>query len=70
MLTKARRMAIPLVASRTSPTSMAVHYAEAWNICLVGYVRRHRLRIYTHPERLGVETAAQPVLAGHNGSKA
>lgn len=56
MLTKARRMEITIVASRTSPTSLAVHLAQAWNICLVGYARRHRLRIYTHPQRLGVSS--------------
>lgn len=54
MLNKARQMNIPLVASRTSPTSIAVRLAEAWNICLVGYVRRRSMRVYTHPERLGL----------------
>ena len=54
MLTKARRMNIPLVASRTAPTSIAVRLAEAWNICIVGYVRRGSLRVYTHPLRLGL----------------
>jgi hypothetical protein len=27
--------------------------AEAWNITLVGYVRRDSMRVYAHPERLG-----------------
>jgi FdhD protein len=54
MLSKARRMEIPLVASRTAPTSIAVHLAEVWNICIVGYVRRDTLRVYTHPQRLGL----------------
>ena len=54
MLSKARQMNVPLVASRTSPTSIAVRLADAWNICLVGYVRRKSMRVYTHPERLGL----------------
>jgi FdhD protein len=54
MLGKARRMGIPLVASRTAPTSSAVKLAEAWQICIVGYVRRDSLRVYTHPQRLGL----------------
>jgi FdhD protein len=54
MLTKARRMNVPLVASRTAPTSTAVKLAEAWNICVVGYVRGGSLRVYTHPWRLGL----------------
>lgn len=52
MLSKARHMNVPLVASRTAPTSIAVQLAEAWNICVVGYVRRGTLRVYTHPQRV------------------
>ena len=59
MLSKVRLMNIPLVASRTSPTSIAARLADAWNICLVGYVRRKSLRVYTHPERLGVSVQSQ-----------
>jgi FdhD protein len=54
MLNKARRMAIPVVASRTAPTSIAVKLAQLWNICIVGYVRRDTMRVYTHPWRLGL----------------
>ncbi len=52
MLRKASRMRVPLVASRTSPTQLSVELAEAWNVTLVGYVRPHSLRVYTHPQRL------------------
>ena len=55
MLGKARRMGIPLVASRTAPTSIAVRLAQEWNICIVGYVRGGSMRVYTHPQRLGLE---------------
>jgi FdhD protein len=54
MLSKARRMLIPVVVSRTAPTSTAVRLAEAWQICIVGYVRRDGMRVYTHPQRLGI----------------
>jgi FdhD protein len=54
MLTKARRMNVPIVASRTAPTSTAVELAEAWSMCVIGYVRQGGLRVYTHPERLGL----------------
>ncbi|MDE0608296.1 MAG: formate dehydrogenase accessory sulfurtransferase FdhD [Anaerolineaceae bacterium] len=54
MLSKARRMDIPLVASRTAPTSTAIRLAEAWQLCVVGYVRRGSLRVYTHAWRLGL----------------
>ncbi len=54
MLSKARRMGVPIVASRTSPTSITLDLAQAWNICVVGYVRRNSMRVYTHPHRLGL----------------
>ncbi len=52
MLRKAAHMRCPLIASRNSPTSMSVAMAKAWNITLIGYVRRTSLRVYAHPERL------------------
>lgn len=52
MLNKARRLEIPIVCSRTSPTSLSVLLAEAWNMTIVGYVRQDRMRIYSHPERI------------------
>jgi FdhD protein len=55
MMTKARRMKVPLVASRTSPTDLAVQRAEEWNITVVGYLRPERMHVYTHPERLRQE---------------
>lgn len=54
MLGKANRMNIPIVASRTAPTSTSVRLALAWDICLIGYVRQNTLRVYTHPYRLGL----------------
>lgn len=52
MLRKAARMGCPITASRTSPTSLSIEMAKAWNITLVGYVRSGKLRVYSHPERL------------------
>lgn len=39
MLGKAARMRCPLVASRTSPTSLSVRLARAWGVTVLGYVR-------------------------------
>ncbi len=52
MLGKARRMGVPIVASRTSPTSLSVELARAWGLTLVGYLRRGRLTVYAGGERL------------------
>jgi FdhD protein len=46
MLLKAARMGVPLVASRTSPTEMAVALAEQLNITICGYVRGDSLNLY------------------------
>lgn len=52
MINKAAKMRCPIVASRTSPTSMSVGLASEWNITLCGYVRRNQMNVYAHPERL------------------
>ncbi len=52
MLQKAADMGSPIVISRTSPTSLSLELAQAWNITLVGYARGHRLRVYTGRERV------------------
>ena len=60
MINKAVQMGCPVVASRTSPTSLTVELARAWNITLCGYVRRNRLTVYAHPERLGLPGSPEP----------
>ena len=54
MLGKARRMGTPIVVSRTAPTSITLELAQAWNICVAGYVRGGSMRVYTHAWRLGL----------------
>jgi FdhD protein len=46
MLLKASRMGVPLVASRTSPTEMAVALAEQLGVTVAGYVRSDGLNCY------------------------
>ena len=46
MLLKAARMGVPIVASRTSPTEMAVALAEQLNVTVCGYVRPDGLNLY------------------------
>ena len=52
MLLKAARMGAPVVVSRTSPTSLSVALARAWNITLVGYVRGGRMSVYAGEQRI------------------
>ena len=57
MLLKAARMGVPLVASRTSPTEMAVALAEQLNVTVCGYVRPESLNLYAgHAVVLGRDT--------------
>lgn len=53
MLNKAAKMGVPIVISRTSPTSLSVELARAWNITVIGYVRRNGFRVYSAPHRIG-----------------
>jgi len=54
MLNKAAKMGCPIIASRTSPTSLSVRLAQVWNITLVGYLRRGRMLVYANGWRLGL----------------
>jgi FdhD protein len=49
---KAAAIAVPVVAAVSAPTSLAVRYAEALGVTLVGFVRGQRLNVYAHPARL------------------
>jgi len=66
MLGKARRLGLPIVASRTAPTSITVELATAWNICVVGYVRQGSMRVYTHGWRLGLGEVQPPEASGRD----
>lgn len=55
MLRKTAVMGCPVVASRTSPTSLSVEIARAWQMTLVGYARKGRMRVYSGPARLGYQ---------------
>jgi FdhD protein len=61
MLLKAARMGVPLVASRTSPTEMAVSLAEQLGITVCGYVRPDSLNLYAG-DALAVD--AEPAARG------
>jgi FdhD protein len=52
MLNKAAKMKIPIVISRTSPTSLSVELGRAWNITVIGYARGNSFRVYSAPERI------------------
>jgi len=52
MIQKANRLGASVVISRTSPSSLSINLAQRWGITLIGYARRNRFRVYTHPQRI------------------
>ena len=54
MVAKAARLGIALIASRTSPTALAVRMAEAAGITLIGYLRGESFELFCHPQRLAL----------------
>jgi FdhD protein len=52
IVSKCARWGIPVLVSRTSPTSYAVEIAEKATITLVGFVRGERYNVYTNGQRI------------------
>ncbi len=52
MAVKAGSLGISVIASRTSPTDLAVRICGELGITLVGYVRGRRFNVYAHPVRI------------------
>ncbi|RMG02184.1 MAG: formate dehydrogenase accessory sulfurtransferase FdhD [Nitrospirae bacterium] len=52
MAEKCSRWSIPIVVSRTAPTSRAIDIARKRGITMVGFMRGERFNIYTFPERV------------------
>ena len=52
MVNKAVKMEVPIVASLTSPTDLAIRLAQAWEMTIVGYVRGDKMNVYTRPDRV------------------
>lgn len=52
MAAKAAQLGISLIASRTSPTDMAVRLCSDAGITLIGYLRGGRFQVYSHHQRL------------------
>ncbi len=43
---------IPMLVSRSAPTSRAVDLADSVGLTLIGFARGERMNVYTHPRRL------------------
>ena len=47
-------MGVPVLVSRSAPTSLALDLAERIGLTLVGYVRGEKMTVYTGKERVKV----------------
>ncbi len=54
MLQKAAQLNVPILISRTSPSSLSIEMAERYGITLIGYARKHRFNVYSNGERVGL----------------
>jgi FdhD protein len=54
MLQKAARLGVPILISRTSPSSLSIEMAERYGITLIGYARKHRFNVYSNSQRVGL----------------
>ncbi|MBK5243685.1 MAG: formate dehydrogenase accessory sulfurtransferase FdhD [Eubacteriaceae bacterium] len=55
MLVKAVKGNIPIVLSKSAPTSLSIAIADKAGITLVGFVRGERMNVYTHPDRIDLD---------------
>ncbi|HAM50724.1 MAG TPA: formate dehydrogenase accessory sulfurtransferase FdhD [Nitrospiraceae bacterium] len=49
---KCARWGIPMLVTRTAPTTLAVEIAEKRGVTIVGFMRGNRFNVYSHPERI------------------
>ena len=54
MLQKAAQLDVPILISRTSPSSLSIEMAQRYGITLIGYARKHRFNVYSNGERVGL----------------
>jgi FdhD protein len=54
MVAKGARMGVPILASVSSPTSLAVELARTLQCTLIGYLRGHQMNVYAHGWRIAV----------------
>ncbi len=52
MVGKCAKWSVPVVVSRTAPTTRAIEMAEETGITLIGFMRGDRFNVYTHSVRI------------------
>jgi FdhD protein len=52
MVLKAARWKIPIIVSRTAPTSLAIEIGEKVGLTIIGFLRGNRFNVYCHGKRI------------------
>jgi FdhD protein len=52
IIVKAVKASIPIVASHSAPTDLALNIAETSGVTVIGFVRGQRMNLYTYKERI------------------
>jgi len=52
ILLKVARRNVPVIISKSAPTSLGVKLAADLGVTLIGFVRGRRMNVYSHPERI------------------
>lgn len=52
ILIKVAKMGVPLIASRSAPTDLAVKHAEELGVTIAAFVRNRRMNLYSYPDRV------------------
>jgi len=52
VLTKAAKIGVGIVLSKSAPTDLAIRLAEDLNITAVGFIRGTSFNVYSHPKRI------------------
>lgn len=61
VLTKAAKIGVGVVLSKSAPTDLAIQLAEDLNITTVGFIRGQSFNIYSHAERLTNHNNSLPI---------
>jgi FdhD protein len=65
MVQKTAMAGVSLLAAVSAPTSLAVKTAQEAGMTLVGFARQRDLAIYSHPERVDLESADSCIETPH-----
>ncbi|MDT3705165.1 MAG: formate dehydrogenase accessory sulfurtransferase FdhD [Thermincola sp.] len=52
ILIKTAKIGLPLLASRSAPTDLAIRHAHEMGITIAAFVRNQRMNVYAYPERV------------------